>query len=271
MIYFPNAKINIGLYVTEKRPDGYHNIETLFYPTRLCDALEILENTESEAPLQWSSSGIALDGKAADNLCVKALNLLKQDYAIPPVKMHLHKVIPFGAGLGGGSADAAFTLKGLNDMFKLGIATDKLMAYAASLGADCAFFIHNIPQMATGIGDILSPCNINLKGYYLLLVKPDIHVSTPEAYKGIRPKPLAVPFTAQLNLPPDQWKGVIKNDFEESVFPNHPGIKAIKDKMYATGALYASMTGSGAAVFGLFKNKPEKDYPGCFVWYEEIG
>ncbi len=270
MICFPNAKLNIGLYVTEKRSDGYHNIETLFFPTSLCDALEILENKEGDTPLHWSSSGITLDGKDEDNLCVKALNLLRQDYDIPPLKMHLHKVIPFGAGLGGGSADAAFALKALNEMFNLGIDTPKLIAYAAKLGADCAFFIRNIPQTATGIGDILSPCKINLKGYHLLLVKPDIHVSTPEAYRGIKPKQLAVPFYEQLRLPVEEWKGVIKNDFEESVFPNHPGIKAIKEKMYAGGALYASMTGSGAAVFGLFKNKPEMDFPGCFVWIEEF-
>lgn len=270
MIFFPNAKINIGLYVTEKRTDSYHNIETLFYPTSLCDALEILENTESDVPLSWSSSGIQLDGKAEDNLCVKALNLLKQDYDIPPLKMHLHKAIPFGAGLGGGSADAAFALKALNEMFTLGIDTPKLIDYAAKLGADCAFFIRNIPQTATGIGDILSPCKINLKGYHLLLVKPDIHVSTPEAYRGIKPKQLAVPLNEQLRSPVEEWKGVIKNDFEESVFPNHPGIKAIKDKMYANGAEYASMTGSGAAVFGLFKNKPDVDFPQCFVWTEEI-
>ena len=271
MIFFPNAKINIGLYVTEKRPDGYHNIETLFYPTSLCDALEILENTDSDVLLQWSSSGIALDGKAEDNLCVKALNLLKQDYAIPPIKMHLHKVIPFGAGLGGGSSDAAFTLKALNEMFNLGIGTQKLIAYAARLGADCAFFIRNIPQTATGIGDVLSPCKISLKGYHLLLVKPDIYVSTPEAYRGIKPIHPTVAFAEQLFVPVDKWKGILKNDFEESVFPNHPGIKVIKEKMYARGAVYASMTGSGAAVFGLFKNKPEVDFPGCFVWEEEVG
>ena len=270
MICFPNAKINIGLYVTEKRPDGYHNIETLFFPTQLKDVLEIIENKGSDLPFEWSNSGILVDAKPEDNLCVKALMLLKQDYEIPPVKVHLHKVIPFGAGLGGGSADAAFALKALNEMFELGIGTEKLIEYAAQLGADCAFFIHNTPHTATGIGDVLTQFDINLKGYHLLLVKPDIHISTPEAYSGIKPKFPEISFTEQLNFPVEAWKDVIKNDFEDSVFPNHPEIKAIKEKMYEEGAVYACMTGSGAAVFGLFRKEPNVELEDCFVWSEVL-
>ena len=270
MICFPNAKINIGLYVTNKRPDGYHDIETLFFPTKLYDVLEILENKGSNESVEWSSSGILIDATPKDNLCVKALNLLKRDYEIPPVKMHLHKVIPFGAGLGGGSADAAFTLKALNQMFELGIEKEQLIKYSAKLGADCAFFIHNTPHTATGIGDVLSPLDINLKGYHLLLVKPDVHISTPEAYGGIIPRMPEIPFVDQLKSSVENWKGLIKNDFEDSVFLNHPLIKDIKEKMYTKGAVYACMTGSGAAVFGLFKEKPTVEFNDCFVWTEVI-
>jgi len=270
MICFPNAKINIGLYVTEKRADGYHNVETLFFPTKLCDVLEILENKEGNEAYVWSSSGISIDAKAEDNLCIKALNLLKQDYYIPPVKIHLHKVIPFGAGLGGGSADAAFTLKTLNEMFALEIGTEKLIEYASILGADCAFFILNTPHMATGIGDVLSKKEIDLKGHHLVLVKPENHISTPEAYAGITPRVPDFSLCDQLGLPVAEWKSAIKNDFETSVFPNHPEIKQIKDQMYSNGAIYASMTGSGAAVFGLFTEKPKCTFGNCFVWTEEI-
>ncbi|TLX75320.1 4-(cytidine 5'-diphospho)-2-C-methyl-D-erythritol kinase [Labilibacter sediminis] len=270
MICFPNAKINIGLYVTEKRSDGYHNIETIFYPLQLHDVLEILEEKESKEPYIWSSSGIPIDGEAEDNLCIKALNLLKKDFTIPPVKIHLHKVIPFGAGLGGGSADAAFALRTLNDMFKLNISDKQLIIYAAQLGADCAFFIHNKPCFAEGIGEILTPFELNLKGYYLLLVKPDVHVSTPEAYRGIVPKAVDKTLFSKIKQEVKTWKNDIVNDFENSVFPNHPAIKNIKCKMYAQGAEYAAMTGSGAAVFGIFKEKPSFEFDDCFTWVEKL-
>jgi 4-diphosphocytidyl-2-C-methyl-D-erythritol kinase len=270
MICFPNAKINIGLYVTEKRKDGYHNIETLFYPTKLYDVLEIIENRNSDQSCLWSSSGIKIDGKDEDNLCIQALMLLREDYDIPPVKMHLHKVIPFGAGLGGGSADAAFTLTTLNQLFKLNISQDKLIKYAVKLGADCAFFIHNSPCLASGIGDVLHPYTINLKGKYLVLVKPDIHISTPEAYRGIRPKMPDCSLKEKLEMPIEEWKDEIVNDFEYSVFPNHQPIQFIKEQLYNHGAVYASMTGSGAAVFGIFDEKPEISFPECFMWDERM-
>jgi 4-diphosphocytidyl-2-C-methyl-D-erythritol kinase len=270
MICFPNAKINIGLYITEKRPDGYHNIETLFYPTKLCDVLEIIEASDSTLPFQWSTSGIPIDGTADENLCIKALNLLKKDYSIPPVKIHLHKVIPFGAGLGGGSADGAFTLTTLNKMFNLNIDRDQLISYASQLGADCAFFIHNNPCTATGIGDILKPFEINLKGYFLMLIKPEIHISTSEAYRGIKPQKQETSIEEKLTKPINLWESILINEFEGSVFPNNPKIKEIKDELYNEGAVYASMTGSGAAVFGLFKEKPVLNFPDCFTWIEAI-
>lgn len=270
MICFPNAKINIGLYVTEKRNDGYHNIETLFFPIKLCDALEIIEDKKNIATYKWSNSGIIIDALPEDNLCIKALNLLKKDFDIPPLKIHLHKAIPFGAGLGGGSADAAFTLTALNEMFQLNIEQDQLVHYAAQLGADCAFFIYNSPCLATGIGDILSPISIELKGYHLLLVKPNIHISTPEAYKGIVPTKQKSSIAEKLLRPIDEWKNCIENDFEKSVFPNHSKIEKIKQKMYDAGATYASMTGSGAAVFGLFKKEVSLNFENCFIWKEQI-
>lgn len=270
MICFPNAKINIGLLVTEKRPDGYHNIETLFYPTKLYDVLEIVEDKRSEQAYSWSCSGIPIDGKAEDNLCLKALMLLKQDYEIPPVKIHLHKVIPFGGGLGGGSADAAFTLTTLNDMFSLNISNAKLIEYAAIIGADCAFFIQNSACIATGIGNVLQQYSLSLSGKFLLLVKPDIHISTPEAYSGIKPKLPKQSLAQSLSQPIDTWKENVINDFEHSVFPNHPAIKAIKDKMYEEGAVYASMTGSGATVFGIFDENPQQLFPDCFLWVEQL-
>ncbi len=270
MICFPNAKINIGLYITEKRLDGYHNLETLFYPLQLKDGLEIIENKGSKEPFVWSSSGIRIDGSPEDNLCIKALMLLKQDFDIPPVKMHLHKVIPFGAGLGGGSADAAFTIKMLNEMFSLNISIDQQLKYASQIGADCAFFIQNTPHTAKGIGDILISNSTDLTGFYLLLVKPEIHISTPEAYSGVVPKVLQVSIEEKLKSPVENWKDELQNDFEDSVFPNHPFIKEIKEEMYENEAIYASMTGSGAAVFGLFREEPDLEFKDCFIWKEKI-
>ncbi len=270
MISFPNAKINIGLSITEKRQDGYHNLETLFYPTKLCDILEILEDKDNQEQFSWSSSGIELDSTPKNNLCIKALNLLKKDFKIPPVKIHLHKVIPFGAGLGGGSADAAFTLTTLNKMFKLNLSKIQLMEYAVQIGADCPFFILNEPCIATGIGEILSPFPINLKDKFLLLIKPDIAISTPEAYKGISPKIQKKPLAQKLNTPITDWKKNIINDFEKSVIPNHPKIEEIKNTLYNSGAEYASMTGSGAAVFGIFNDKINIKFEDCFVWQERL-
>ena len=256
MISYPNCKINLGLHVVGKRPDGYHDLETLFVPVHdLCAELEILPTTHYPLPT-ISQDGIALDNDPDDNLCMRAWRLLHDEFAIPPVSIRLKKGIPFGAGLGGGSADAAFTLKMLNEMFSLHLSDSDLERRAARLGADCAFFIRNQAAYATGIGDRLEPIALDLSPYRIVIEIPaGEHVSTKEAYAGLSP------FTFHLSRPDlrevvkkpiGEWKELIVNDFEASVFPSHPAIAALKDDLYRRGALYASMTGSGAAVFGIF-------------------
>ena len=256
MISYPNCKINLGLHVVGKRPDGYHDLETLFVPVHdLCAELEILPTTHYPLPT-ISQDGIALDNAPDDNLCMRAWRLLHDEFAIPPVSIRLKKGIPFGAGLGGGSADAAFTLKMLNEMFSLHLSDSDLERRAARLGADCAFFIRNQAAYATGIGDRLEPIALDLSPYRIVIEIPaGEHVSTKEAYAGLSP------FTFHLSRPDlreavkkpiGEWKELIVNDFEASVFPSHPAIAALKDDLYRRGALYASMTGSGAAVFGIF-------------------
>ena len=228
MIAFPNAKINIGLNVVEKRPDGYHNLETIFYPVKLTDALEVVEAEETA----FSSSGIGIDALPENNLVYQAYNLLRKDFKLPPVKMHLHKVIPFGAGLGGGSADAAFALKMLNDTFQLKLPDEKLEEYAAQIGADCPFFIQNKPTFAHGIGNKFKPVNLDLSAYEIAIFKPPFSVSTPQAYKNI--VPLKPDFNLQEidQLPIEDWKDVVKNDFEKTVFPQFPEIEKLKEKLY---------------------------------------
>ena len=252
MIVFPNAKINIGLRVVEKRQDGFHNIESIFYPIfNLCDVLEIVESTE----LKFSSTGIEIPGNASSNLCVKAFDLIKSDFNIPFVNIHLHKVIPIGAGLGGGSADAAFMLKALNDLFELKITSDQLISYAQKLGSDCAFFIENKPVYAFNKGDEFESVELDLSDYEIKIKFPDIHIGTAEAYSGITPQKSSYNLKKEIDRPIESWKQIIKNDFENSIFPNHLKIKKVKEQLYADGAIYASMTGSGSAVFGVFEKK----------------
>lgn len=266
MLFYPNAKINIGLNVVEKRPDGYHNIETVFYPIGLNDVLEI-EPSETCADYSFSSSGIELGGDPEDNLIIKAYHLLRSDYQFTPVDISLIKQIPFGAGLGGGSSDAAFMLKGLNELFELKITPKKLEKYAAVLGADCPVFIKNKPVFASGIGNVFTPIKLKLKGYFLLLVKPDIHVSTPEAYSLVKPEKPQFSLVELIQRPLIEWKDSIVNDFEKSVFAKHPEIETIKNAMYEMGAVYASMSGSGSSVYGIFETSlPEKvTFEGCFI------
>lgn len=252
MIFFPNAKINIGLNVVEKRHDGFHNIESVFYPIfHLKDILEIILNTENNEVL-FSSSGIVIPGNSNENLCIKAYQLLKEDFDIPSVKIHLHKVIPIGAGLGGGSSDAAFTLKLLNTLFDLNLSQEKLITYAQKLGSDCAFFIKNKPIYAYNKGDEFSEYDLNLDDYRIEVVFPNIHVSTKEAYDGIKIKASEVDLRDQLQLPIQEWKNSIKNDFETSIFSKYKTIERAKLALYKQGAIYASMTGSGSAVYGIF-------------------
>lgn len=252
MIVFPNAKINIGLNVVEKRTDGFHNIESIFYPVyELTDVLEIIR--QDIDALEFSSSGIDIPKKKGEfNLCEKAYQLIKNDFDITGVKIHLHKVIPIGAGLGGGSADAAFTLKVLNDLFELNLTDEQLIEYAQKLGSDCAFFIKNQPVYAFNKGDEFDELELDLSNYDIKIEYPDIHISTAEAYSGIVPKLSNQNFKELIAEPIENWKMNIKNDFEQSVFPNHSNIEKLKAKMYEDGAKFASMTGSGSAVFGIF-------------------
>lgn len=252
MITFPNAKINLGLNITEKRPDGYHNLETIFYPIPIEDALEINLLHDGDGKYCLHQAGIEIAGEAENNLVVKAYKLLDEWFDLPPVDIHLFKHIPSGAGLGGGSADAAFMLKLLNEKFGLGLGCDKLEEYAARLGADCAFFIRNTPTYAEGIGNIFSPVSLSLKGYQLWLVKPDIFVSTRDAFSLIKPHRPEHPLKEAVRLPVEEWKKHMVNDFEESVCPQYPAIGEIKEEMYKQGAIYASMSGSGSSVYGLF-------------------
>lgn len=259
MITFPNAKINLGLNITEKRPDGYHNLETVFYPVPLEDALEIQTASPREQKYSLQQNGLEIAGEAKDNLVVKAYLLLDREFDLPPIDIYLYKHIPSGAGLGGGSADAAFMLKLLNEYFSLGLSEDVLEKYAATLGADCAFFIKNAPTFAEGIGNIFSPVALSLKGYTLIIIKPDIFVSTREAFSLIRPHHPEHSIKEIIACPPEEWKELLLNDFEESVFPQHPTIRAIKEELYRQGAVYASMSGSGSSVFGLFH--PDTEVP----------
>lgn len=266
MQFYPNAKINIGLDITEKRPDGYHTIETVFYPIGLCDILEV-EQSNTCADYSFSSAGIEIDGNPDNNLIIRAYKLLKSAYEIPPIDITLVKQIPFGAGLGGGSSDAAFMLKAMNELFGLNIDNAELERIAGYIGADCPFFIQNKPVYATGIGNEFSEINLSLKDYFLVLVKPDIHVSTPEAYAMVVPQKPAVSLKESIKLPVEQWKNVIKNDFEVSVFAKYPAIAEIKQKLYEAGALYASMSGSGSSVYGIFKSEPNElpEFADCFI------
>lgn len=253
MITFPNAKINLGLNITAKRPDGYHNLETVFYPVPIEDALEIhVLNNSTDKKFSLHQAGMEITGNAEDNLVVKAYLLLDKEFNLPPIDIHLYKHIPSGAGLGGGSADAAFMLKLLNERFELKLTDEKLEEYAATLGADCAFFIKNTPTYAEGIGNIFSPLSLSLKGYQILLVKPDIFVSTREAFSLVRPHEPEYSLKEIITHPVSEWKEQMVNDFEASVFPQYPVIGEIKEELYKNGAMYAAMSGSGSSVFGLF-------------------
>ncbi len=218
MILFPNAKINLGLNITERRPDGYHNLETIFYPLMIRDALEVIESNQ----LSFQSSGIHIPGNDQTNLCLKAYHLLKLDFDLPTVNIHLHKHIPIGAGLGGGSADAAFVIRLLNQQFELNLTFEQMMNYARQLGADCAFFINNKPVYAFEKGDRFEPVNLDLSMYHLVLVMPPVHVSTAEAYGGIKPKPTGASLKEVIKLPIEEWKSQIKNDFEEHILKHIP-------------------------------------------------
>lgn len=253
MITFPNCKINIGLNIVGKRSDGYHNLETVFYPVELKDALEVTQNGNiQDTKYLLYQHGNAIDCNPEKNLVVKAYMMLDEQFDLPPVNIHLLKHIPSGAGLGGGSSDAAFMLKLLNEMFKLKLSTSQLEQYAAKLGADCAFFIQNEPTFAEGIGEIFSPIDLSLKGYQIVIIKPNVFVSTKEAFAHIKPQEPSISIRDIITRPVAEWRNKLINDFEDSIFPRQPKIASIKDLLYEKGAEYASMSGSGSSVFGIF-------------------
>ncbi|MEB2780152.1 4-(cytidine 5'-diphospho)-2-C-methyl-D-erythritol kinase [Algoriphagus sp. C2-6-M1] len=253
MISFPNAKINLGLHITAKRKDGYHDIVSCMIPIPLTDALEIIIDPKKT---NFAISGVQVPGDPKDNLILKAYQLLKKDFPnLPHVSIHLNKNIPIGAGLGGGSSNAAFALKLMNNLFDLILDDFFLEEYAAQLGSDCAFFVENTPKIAKGRGELLEPVELDLKGTHLVLINPRIHIGTKEAYAGVTP---ALPKVKLEEVLADRnrWKDELVNDFEPSIFKNHPEIAAIKEKLYENGAYYAAMSGSGSSVFGLFEKKP---------------
>jgi 4-diphosphocytidyl-2-C-methyl-D-erythritol kinase len=267
MIVYPNAKINIGLNILNKRADGFHNIESCFFPIKLCDILEIVE---SNSKTQFHSSGIPIPGDSNNNLCVEAWRILHKNFQIPAVEMHLHKQIPIGAGVGGGSADGAFALKAIAELFNLKLSVKELENYAAQLGSDCAFFIQNTPAFAEGRGELLTEIILNLDSYKLVLINPGIHISTAEAYGGVTPKIPEIKLPRLIREKISEWQGKILNDFEQGVCLKHPEIAEIKRTLIEKGAIYASMSGSGSTVYGIFDSKTYLDlqgeFAGLFCW-----
>jgi 4-diphosphocytidyl-2-C-methyl-D-erythritol kinase len=265
MVSFPPCKINLGLRVLRKRADGYHDLDTCFYPLPFTDILEVIPSKKVE----FTMSGLSIPGDGKDNLCLRAYHLMQEKYKVGPVKLHLHKIIPTGAGLGGGSADAAHTLRLLNIVFNLGLSQEQLAGHAAGLGSDCSFFIYDVPMIGSGRGEILTPSTATLAGKYLVLLNPSIHVSTAEAYAGIVPSTLARSVSAVLADDIDKWKSDLKNNFEASVFVRHPMIRSIKERLYTYGARYAAMSGSGSSVFGIFDNPvdiPDQRIAAMTIW-----
>jgi len=259
MIAFPNCKINLGLNIVRKRADGFHDIESVFYPLPLNDVIEIVKSDN----FQFTETGQPVNGTEEDNLCLRAYRLLQQDFPeLPPVRMHLHKVIPMGAGLGGGSANAAFMLKLLNDKFHLQLSTEQLLDYALRLGSDCPFFIINKPALATGRGEILQTINLDLSGYSILLINPKIHINTGWAFGQLREPATRKPLMDVISQPIETWKHELINDFEIPVIKCHPELAEIKSKLYEAGALYAAMSGSGSCFYGIFpKNTIPENFP----------
>lgn len=268
MVVFPTCKINLGLRITEKRPDGFHNLQSCFYPVKWGDMLEVIPADTCA----FSSSGLAIPGASASNLCVQAYGLLKADFDLPPVQMHLHKVVPIGAGLGGGSADAAFTLKLLNERFALGLSVSQLEEYARKLGSDCAFFIQNRPLYCLEKGDVFEEISVDLSGYYILLVYPNLVISTAEAYAAVRPHQPETSLLSQLYQAIDSWRSIVNNDFEDSLFPAYPILAQIKQQLYDAGAVYASMSGSGSTLYGIFETPVvvPNQFQNYSVWQERL-
>lgn len=258
MLLFPNCKINIGLNIIERYANGYHGLETVFYPVNWTDILEITEKPEQLTSLKIEQSGIKIEGKTEDNLLYKAYQLLAKIKNLPNLSVHLHKILPMGAGLGGGSADAAFFINHLNTAYELGLSLEELYQVASKLGADCAFFIKNKPAYATGIGNVFDEIKLDLRKYYICVVYPNIHSNTKMAYSNVIPKQSNYNLKNCIEtLEPKDWSNIIRNDFEESVFLNYPEIKEVKNYLYQQNAIYAAMSGSGSAVYGIFDTEPQ--------------
>ncbi len=267
MIAFPNCKINLGLNIISKRDDNFHNLETVFFPLNFYDILEILPSQENITHLKVTGFAV---GDPSDNLCIKAFDLLKKDWSLPGVDIHLHKAIPSGAGLGGGSADAAFTLRLIDKKFRLNIPVKKLQEYALELGSDCPFFLINNPCLATGRGERLEQIELSLSGYKVLLIHPGIHINTGEAFKEINPSFPQKKIKEIIQQPIAKWKGELINDFEKPVFKKYPEIKKIKDELYANGAVYASLSGSGSTVYGIFNDDEAINYPAELSYFSKL-
>jgi len=257
MILFSPAKINLGLQILERRDDGFHNLRSLMYPTGLCDIIEIYQLAEGHNPVRFSQSGIRFDNDLEENLCIKAWKLMATECPLPPVSIHLHKQIPVGAGLGGGSSNASTTLKGLNQLAGSPLPEKQIAALAGRLGSDCPFFLHQGPMMMEGRGEVLSRMAVSLEGYYLAILFPGIHISSAEAYRAVSPAIPETDLREIIQLPTDQWEGQIRNDFEVSAFQRHPLLEELKSCLYQAGASYASLSGSGSALYGIFESDPE--------------
>lgn len=268
MVVFPNAKINIGLNITSKRPDGYHDIASCFYPIGWSDALEILPANE----LSFQASGLPIPGDNSSNLCLKAYHLLASEHPLPPVSLHLLKAVPIGAGLGGGSADAAFTIKTLNKQFGLGLTNRQQQEYARQLGSDCAFFIENKPMYCLGKGDQFEEIPLRLSGKWILLVNPGLHISTAEAYAGVVPRRPSTDLRTLLHQPIESWRDRVVNDFEAPLFSRHTILGEYKQQLYELGAEYASMSGSGSTLYGIFANEVplSNKFENSMVWKGEL-
>ena len=263
MIVFPNCKINLGLHILQKRNDGFHNLETIFYPLPIQDGLEIIQNDTKEPSLEFTASGLPVDGALENNICYKAYYLLKQQFLqLPPIKMHLHKHIPMGAGLGGGSADGAYTLLILNKKFNLGLSESALIDLSLQLGSDAPFFIINKPAFASGRGEHLTPIDLDLSAYKFFIVNPKIHINTGWAFSQINPNDNRPSLKQLIQSPLTDWRELLTNDFEGPIAQRYPEIASIKDTLYQTGAIYAAMTGSGSTVYGIFnKDTDLRDLP----------
>ncbi len=267
MLTFPNCKINLGLNIVAKRSDGYHDLETIFYPILLKDVLEVVQSPA----MNFTASGLEIKGDPSSNLCLKAYTLLQKDFPeLPPVNIHLHKVIPMGAGLGGGSSDGAFMLTILNNQFNLQLSEEQLLNYALQLGSDCPFFILNIPVFATGRGEVMEKIELELSPYKFLIVNPGIHISTKEAFETLKPKAPLKSANDIVLQPVETWKNELVNDFESSIFPRYPLLADIKQKIYNAGAVYASMTGTGSTVYGIFEQNQQPDLSTFSNWFHQM-